>query len=63
METAGTEVDLLMLCGNELNNVSNIFVEHRSHADQPQRFNDLTSILTEAGSPYQIHMQFASNSR
>ena len=50
----------LMHCGNELSTVSNFFVEYHFYADQPQRFNDLTGILTEAGFRYQIHTQFAS---
>ncbi len=62
MDIEGAEVDVLMHCGNELKNVSNLFVEYHSYADQPQRFNDLTGILTEAGFRYQIHTQFASKS-
>ena len=60
MDIEGAEVDVLMHCGNELSTVSNLFVEYHSHADQPQRFNDLTGVLTEAGFRYQIHTQFAS---
>ncbi len=62
MDIEGAEVDVLMHCGNELKNVSNLFVEYHSFADQPQRFNDLAGILTEAGFRYQIHTQFASKS-
>ncbi len=62
MDIEGAEVDVLMHCGNELSTVSNLFVEYHSYADQPQRFNDLTGILTEAGFRYQIHTQFASQS-
>ena len=62
MDIEGAEVDVLMHCVNELLNVSNLFVEYHSYANQPQRFNELARVLTDAGFRYQIHTQFASKS-
>ncbi len=60
MDIEGAEVDVLTHCVNDLSNVSNLFIEYHSYANQPQRFNELASVLTAAGFRYQIHTQFAS---
>jgi FkbM family methyltransferase len=62
MDIEGAEVDVLMHCVNDLSNVSNLFVEYHSFANQPQRFHELARVLTDAGFRYQIHTQFASKS-
>lgn len=60
LDIEGAEVDVLRDCASELTNVRNLFVEYHSFADQPQRFNELTGVLSAAGFRYQIHTQFAS---
>ena len=59
MDIEGAEVDVLMHCVNDLSNVSNLFVEYHSYANQPQRFNELANVLTDAGFRDQIQTQFA----
>lgn len=58
MDIEGAEVDVLMHCVNDLSNVSHLFIEHHSYANQPQRFNELANVLTDAGFRYQIQTQF-----
>lgn len=60
LDIEGAEVDVLADCASALTNVQNLFVEYHSFADQPQRLNELTGVLSEAGFRYQIHTQFAS---
>lgn len=60
LDIEGAEVDVLSNCASDLTNVKNLFVEYHSFADQPQRLNELTGVLSGAGFRYQIHTQFAS---
>ncbi len=54
LDIEGAEVDVLADCANELQNVDTLFVEYLSFAERPQRIDELTTILTEAG--YRLHI-------
>lgn len=55
IDIEGAETDVLEDCADLLHNVENIFVEHHSFIDQPQRLSDFFAILENAG--FRIHLQ------
>ncbi len=60
LDIEGAEVDVIVDCRAELENVQNLFVEYHSFADRPQRLSEMTAALTDAGFRYQIQTQYAS---
>ncbi len=61
LDIEGAEIDVLADCASLLPNVRNLFVEYHSFASQPQRLNDLFSILGKAG--FRVHLQTQFGSR
>jgi FkbM family methyltransferase len=62
LDIEGAEVDVLVDCGAALQGVRHLFVEYHSFQDQPQRLDEMLTVLREAGFRVQIHAQFASPS-
>jgi len=60
LDIEGAEVDVLTDSADSIDRVKNIFIEYHSFQDQPQRLDELLSLLRRAGFRYQIHAQFAS---
>lgn len=55
LDIEGAETNVLQDCADLLHNVENIFVEHHSFIDQPQRLSDFFAVLENAG--FRIHIQ------
>lgn len=60
LDIEGAEVDVLRDVSGKLDNVQRLFVEFHSFVDQPQRLDELTTVLRNAGFRFQIVTQFAS---
>ncbi|BAY34800.1 methyltransferase FkbM family protein [Nostoc carneum NIES-2107] len=55
IDIEGAETDVLQDCADLLHNVENIFVEHHSFIEQPQRLSAFFAVLENAG--FRIHIQ------
>lgn len=55
IDIEGAETDVLLDCTGSLHNVENVFVEYHSFADEPQRLDELITLLTRSGFRLQIH--------
>ncbi len=55
VDIEGAETDVLKDCADLLHNVENIFIEHHSFVDQPQKLSDFFAVLENAG--FRIHIQ------
>jgi FkbM family methyltransferase len=60
LDIEGAEVEVLQDCGDRLEGVQNLFVEYHSFVNQPQRLDELLTVLRRAGLRVQIHTQFSS---
>lgn len=54
IDIEGAELDVLNDCADRLHNVSRLFVEYHSWADQPQRLAELLALLQRSGFRVQI---------
>lgn len=62
LDIEGAELDVLNDCADRLPNVSRLFVEYHSWADQPQRLAELLSLLQRAGFRVQVQTDHCATS-
>ena len=57
IDIEGAEYEVIKDCADVLHFVDKIFIEYHSHINEPQKLNELLTILTNAG--YRYHIQEA----
>ncbi len=55
IDIEGAEYEVLLDCQDALGGVEHIFIEYHSHSAEPQRLNEILSILTRSGFRYHVH--------
>lgn len=55
VDIEGAEYEVLLDCQDVLGRVKHIFIEYHSHVAEPQRLNEILTILTRAGFRYHVH--------
>lgn len=63
MDIEGAEYDVILSCREYLDNVRNLFIEYHSFPGQPQRLNEILTILTNSGFRYYIKEAWVNRKR
>lgn len=61
IDIEGAEYEVIKDCADVLNFVDKIFIEYHSHIDEPQKLDELLSIIRNAGFRYHIQEAYTRN--